>query len=393
MALPVVKTGSIRSDQVLSNKIPVDMDSKIHWLDGSKYFFEFLTRKLRPMSSRGKMEVEWMEYRLYPFYMTCDAASSAGTTISVDHPEYAHRDQLLYNPRTAEFYLMNEDIGGTGTAGSVTVVNHTGSGNFTTATVAGDVILILGEAHAEGETIPPAYSTQPTRLSTYIMQRDITRQNTDIQREQNEYGMKQLLIDRKAFWIEFKRQWNMLLYLGQARAETTSASGPTRWTLSGLREQISTNQIDFSASGGTLTVAALGEILRRTTYHTAASMEKIAIFGQNAYAQVSALPTDAIRTTVGETSWGKMLKQVVTPHGNLMVGYDPMLTATHGLADVLPIIDGKNIERVVLGGLKDRLYLSVQDDNDIHNEQDVASGTCGLIVHLEELHAWGSGIA
>ena len=385
---PTVVTGSVRTDLLLANKIPVEMDNHLHWTDSTKFFFEFLTRKMRPKSEKKNMKMEWMEVRPYPFNVTQTAIDAAAvTSINVSNPEYCHRDQLLYNPRTEEFVIVTEDIGGTAISGEVAIQGHSGTGGLVNATVVGDIWNICGEAHAEGEAIPPAYSTSPTRLFRYQMQRDRTRQNTDINRQQREYGTKQILVDRRLFWIEFKREWNFLLYFGREMREILTAAPARRHTMSGLEEQITTNRIDFSSVPGGLTVESIGEMLRRTKYE-----DKIGICGQNAYASVSALPMAAIRTTVSETAWGKMLKTIVTGHGSIGIGYDPVLSAENGVADKFPILDAAHLERTRMGSLDDRMFLNVNLSNDIHNEQDVASGTCGLLVHLEEMHAWCHGI-
>ena len=384
----------IRSDQVLSNKVPVFMDDYIHFSDNSKYLFEYLTRQFNKGEEVTNMRVDFMEMRPFPFTMTVTAAAdAAATTIYVDHPEYAHLDQLIYNPRTDEFYLLQEAYGGATAAGRLTVVNQqAGTGGITNACVTGDILIIGPESHAEGEAVPAAYSSEPTALYTYLMQSDRTRKNTDINRRQGEYGEKQLLIDRKMFWIEYKRAKNIMFYIGKQVRDVTSASGPRRHTMRGLREWLSTNKINYGAVPGNLTLASVGELLRRTKYHSASSDTKVGICGQNAWASISAMPAAAIRTTVGETEWGKRLTLLVTPHGNLGIGYDCMLSAENGLADIFTILDPAHIYHLNLVGEKERLLLNTNDALDIHNEIDAITGTFGLKVALEELHAWGYGI-
>lgn len=391
--MPTIVSGKLRTDGVLAAKVPVDMRSKIDVLDAQRAFFEYITRQFSGIETRGSMKHEFIEQRSYPFTMTCTAASSPGTTVAVDHPEYARRDQLIYNTRTGEFYLMNEDVGGTGTAGSITVVNQVnGTGNFVKATAAGDILLILTEAHAEGEAIPPAFSVQPTHLFTYLYQHDRVRENTDIQRNSDEYGENQLLIDRKLFWIEVMRQLSMMLYVGVQTREVSSASGARRHSMQGLKNWIVTNKIDFSSVAGVLTLASVGELLRRTKNHSASSDTKVGICGQNSWAAISAMDAAAIRTTVNATEWGKVLKSLITPYGNLAIGYDNQLSAENGMADIFVILDPAYIKRLQLKGEPTRLLLNVQASNDIHNQTDVITGTDGLRVSLEELHAWGYGI-
>jgi len=132
--------------------------------------------------------------------------------------------------------------------------------------------------------------------------------------------------------------------------------------------------------------------MRRTMSHGASSATKVGIAGQNAVSAISAMPVNAIRTTVSETEWGKNLKTLVTPFGNLSFGYDQMLSAEYGMADIFAILDPAYIERLQISGLETHLLLNVQDSVDIHNQTDVITGTDGLRVGLEELHAWGFNI-
>ena len=392
--MATIVTGNVRTDQVLAAKVPVWMREKIALLDAERAFFEYLSRQFKKMESIESMKFEFMEMRAFPFIVTCDEiTAAAGTEVHVDHPEYCHRDQLIYNTRTGEFYLMNEDIGGGSTDGTITVLNQVaGTGGITTATKVNDILQILPEAHAEGEAIPPAFSHKPTNLFTYLFQHDRTRGNTDVQRLSREYGPKQLLLDRKQFWVDEMRGLNMLLYIGEHNREVTSATGPRRHSMRGLKNWISTNKINYGEAPGLFTLPAVGELMRRTKSHSASSDTKVGICGQNSWTAISSWPSSAIRTTVGETSWGKRLKSIVTAYGNLAIGYDNMLEATYGLDDIFVIVDPAHVQRLQLKGAETHLVLNTEDNSDIHNQKDVITGTDGLALGLQELHAWGYGI-
>jgi hypothetical protein len=262
-----------------------------------------------------------------------------------------------------------------------------------TATAIGDILHIGPEAHAEGEAIPAAYSGQPVERFTYLFQHTKRRANTDIQRLTREYGTKQLVTDRKLFWIEEMRALAMLLYTGKQGREVASASGPRRHQMSGLMEQITTNVIDFKKVPGAMTLASVGEVMRVTMNHSASSTTKVGVAGQNAWAGISALPAAAIRTTVNETSWGKKLNTLITPFGTLSIKYDPMLSAEYGMADKFFVLDPGHIRRLELTGDKTRLILNIENKDDLCNQVDAIKGTDGIAVGLEELHAYAENIA
>jgi hypothetical protein len=393
---PEILNGTLRSDLIASQKVPVFMDDMIAFEDESSFRFESLLRRLNGSKGVSNIKSEFMEMGLYPNVMQVQAvAAIAATAITVDHPEYAHRDQLVYNTRTNETFIMNEDVGGTTAASQITILNQAGSGGLASAAAVGDILLILLEAHAEGEAVPDPWSAKPRFLYTYIMQYDYSLgKYTDLAQVTGEYGEKQLAINRKQKWIEQKRAKNLKLYLGSQMLETTSA-GVRRMSARGLRDWIVTNRVDFSGAQA-FNMTALGELMRGITLIGASSDKKVGIAGQNAWVKISTFPNSAVRTTEKVTDWGWVLNYLRTPFGNLALEYDPQLSQQNGLADVMAVLDMAHISMEHLEGngrsLKDRMYLDVGTARDIHNTEDVFSGTCGLKVKLEELHAWGYGI-
>lgn len=391
---PEVLNEKLRVDLIASQKIPIFMDEMISEEDSTSFRLEYLMRMLNGSKSIPNMKFEWMEEAIYPNIMIAQGASSAGTSITVDHPEYAHQDNLIYNTRTNEIYLMNENTGGTTTAHKITVVNHAaGTGNFVTAVAEGDILIVLPEAHAEGEVVPQGYSSKPRFLYNYNMQIDTSAgPYTDIARGTKEYGEKQLLRNRKNKWIEHKQKKNLLLYLSKRNVEIVSAGGPRRYTIDGLRNSIQTNRVDFSNVGGGFNMAAVAELIRSTTTKGNASKVKAGIAGQNAWLTLSSLPNNAIRTTQGEKSWGWVINKLITPFGDLALEYDPTLTEANGLADVMVMLDMKYVQLTHFADLADRMYLDVTEKRDIHNMEDIISGTVGLELKQQEFHAWGYGI-
>ena len=384
----------LRDDGILANKKPIEMDDYISWEDQDAYRFEAIMRKLGNEESCGQTKVEYMEVGAYPNKMIGSAIEAIGeTSIAVDHPDYAHRDNLILNTRTGEIYLMAEDIGGTTNAGHIKVTRHSGSSGILAATAVNDVFLILPEAHAEGEETPEGYSMKPEVLYTYIQQSDIScGKYTDIAEATREYGMKQLAMNRKSKWIEWKQKKALAFYFGAEQREVVTASGPRRHTMRGLRNWFTTNRIDYGAVTGGVSLSSIGELMRKVTLIGAASESKLCMAGQNAMVTASALPATAIRTDLDTSKWGWSIKSIVTPFGTLGLMYEPVFSSENDLADVMCVIDTKHTKMLHLNGLKDRIYLDVGDKRDIHNMEDVISGTYGLRVNHEKCGAWGYGI-
>lgn len=391
---PVVN-GIVGVLDVLPVKIVFPMRDKIPLVDEKRAWFEYITRQM----SGGETVVENMQYnfmeqRLAPMVMTTTGTANAGATaIPCDHPEYMHTRQLIFNTTTSEWYKSNEAIGGVATAGSITVVGLSGTGGILSAVAAGQVLQVVGMAQFEGGAIPAPFSAQPNARLVYLYEHDRTRSNTDTQFGTKEYGMKQLMIDRIENWVTEMRATSVTLYNGQQSYEVVSSgTGRPTYTMSGLDEQIQSNVNDFSKVQGVLTLASVGEMMRRTMQHEATSPEKVGVCAQNAIAAISAMPVNAIRTSVMETEWGKNLKTLVTPHGNLAVGYDLLLSQEYGMPDRFYILDAKHIERLHFIRKETRMLLNIQLSTDIHNQTDAITGTDGILVGIEELHSRSFGI-
>ena len=394
--MTTVITGSTRSDQVLQAGLVLDMEAQLKWLDESAFMFESLSRRMRGgVITATRTKHSFRERRLMPDVVTTTALEASGqTSLSVTNPEYFHRDELIYCPATDEAFLMNEDIGGTAVAGAIAVINIAGSGGITNEIPNGSVLVNLGEVHAEGEAIPPAFAVIDEEVYSYLGQHDRTNQTTDIQNAEEHYGMKEIDKKRKQFWIEYARARNLMLYMGQQFLETTSAGGPRRQNMKGLIEWLAGRKIDASAIQGGVTMKTLGLIVRPTKEYTASSTKKVATCGQNAWNTISSFPDTAVRVAPGEMQkWGVTLKELATAFGNILIGYDQVLNDTHGLADRMFILDPKYVGQLEMQNLPLRMRLNVQNSTDIHNIVDVISGMRGLQVKLPELHAHVYGIS
>jgi hypothetical protein len=382
------------------SQLVIDMEEHSAKLDQDSYLFETLTRKISgkkaaargqsgPVMSVSRMEHKFRERRLISLYTTVDTGGAAAgdTSIPVVDSTIFHQDHLIYAPATGELFALDETAG---SGASITVRkldSATGTG-IVNALSAGDVLINLGESHAEGEPIPPAYATTETDEFTYVMQFDRTRESTDIEKHEEHYGESEITLQRKQFWIEKKRELNMLLYLGQRTRETASAGGARRHVMRGLREYLSSNAYDASGLSVTgLTLETVGNIARPTWQHTSASTVKCMIAGLNAWQDISTWGDSAVRISPGsEQQWGVTFKRLTTPFGELDVGYDLQLRDDHGLAGLSYIIDPAYVYQIQLQGLPLQMLTNRVDPKEIHTERDVITGTRGLVLKLPELH-------
>lgn len=392
--------GLFRAEMGLANDRPIDMEPSLHLLEDSRNAnYEKILRKIGNKVPKSRMKFQWRRRDLMPITAKVTVADAAGQDhIEVDRYDLIHRDNLLLNTRTNELMLCYEDAGVAPNA-TVNILSYShatpGTASLRYATEVGDIIVILPESHAEGEEIPEAFRTQDTEDFDYIMQVDRRAADiTDIATNEAEYDPRgQRALDNKLALIEYMRGMNLMFYLSQTTREILSASGPRRHAMGGLRQKITSNRQSLAGVTGGLTPQVIGDILRRTKYQGAASQTKIAMAGQYAIQAMSAWPVGSIQVSPREKEWGFDIKTVITPHGNLDISYDPMLTDEYGLADVLAIIDPAHVRQVYLQNMGLTLLKKVSNLSTTHRIVDAITGTFGMQLNFEELHAWVEDIS
>jgi len=381
-----------RSDNINQSGLVLDIEPRTAELDPDSYTFEALTRELGNPVIAKRTKHEFRERRLIPNYtVVTDPVTAGDSAINVASFDRIKNDFLLYVPSTEEMLLVQD----TSIDSSVTVVRAaTGTGTIANDIAAGAKVCILGEAHAEGEAIPSAYTNVSVDQYDYVMQKDRVVQVTDIEEAIEHYDDREKrALDRKMAWIEYKRDTNLLYYVGQKSREVTSAGGPRRHVCSGAFEKFTENKIDLSSGDGGLTFQTLANIMGETTIYGSSSKMKIGIFGTNGWQAISAWPMQYLRVSPKAKEWGVMLNRILTGYGPMDVGFDPVLTAQKGLEDRGIIIDPAWVRRIYIQKMKPRMFLDVSNQSDIHNIKDCISGTFAMQAKFDELHAQIEGIS
>ena len=393
---PTILNGSVRSDQIDQNSLKISMEEYADRLEFAPAVLDTITRKVgKGIESVGRMKHQGRKRTVRAMSDVVGAAGAAGsaTLIPVGNAPNFHLDEAVYCPRTEEIFFVNESIGGTATTGSVTVRGFAGSGGITTALVAGDTLLILGEAHAEGEDIPPAFANKEEDYFVYLWQTDETIKLTDIQNAEEQYGLKEIMAQRKDKANEQIKKMALAMYLSKGGREIVSASGPRRHTMTGIFEQLENQVTDASALQGGLTRTTIGTIVRPTTIYGDPASQKVCLVGQNAQASISAMPDQFLRLAPGESkTWGVTVLHLITAFGTLNLTYEPLFSQENGLAGEMLILDTKNVKQLQLRGLPFVMQTNVQAKRDLHNIEDAYTGTRGLLVKLVEKHRRVKGI-
>jgi len=381
-----------RSENINQSGLVLDMERITAELEPNAYPFEMLTRKLGKPVVSTRTKYEFRERRPIPGYTTTTTSTAVGAgAINVANDDRIKNDFLLQVASTGEILLVQDSS----IDSSVTVVRaSSGTGGVVTAIESGAKIIILGEAHAEGEAIPAAYTNTSVDVFDYVMQMDRVVQVTDIEEAIEHYDDREkLALDRKIAWIEYKRNVNLLYYVGKKSREVTSASGARRHVCSGVFEKFTENKIDLAAGDAGFTFQTIGNIMGETTIYGSSSATKVGIFGTNAWQAISAWPINYLRVSPNTKVWGINVNRILTGYGPMDVMQDPTLTAQYGLEDRGIVIDPAYVRRVYLRSMKPRLFANVATMADIHNKKDAISGTFAMQAKFDELHAQIEGIS
>ncbi|MCF7853634.1 MAG: hypothetical protein K9N51_02460 [Candidatus Pacebacteria bacterium] len=385
-------SGAARTDNINASGQPLDMEAQTALLDPNSYRFLAIVRAIGSEIAADRMKHEYRERRLIPnFSEVTEAAAVGATTVKIKDYTRCHEDGLLYYPKTNQLTLITSS---TFTTTSITqVLASDGSSGLTSAIAAGDKVIIMPEAHAEGEAIPTAFTNDSVDVYDYLMQVDRVVQATDIEEAESHYDPTEKLdADRRLAFIEYQRDRNVLFYVGQRAKEVTTANGRRRYCMGGVFEKFSENNFDLSQAGSGFTRETLANILGATKYKGASSETKIALFGVNGWRAISSWPVDALRVSPNDKVWGVEINRILTGFGALDVGYDPVLSGENGLADRGIVFDGAHVKGMYLRTKPVRMLTNIGNTNDIHNTTDAITGTFGLQAKFPELHAQLQGI-
>jgi len=378
--------GASRTDNINTDGTPISMEAQTALLDPGTFPLVALTDKTGSNKKTvGNMKQEFRERRLKRNYTTVTTAVTADntTSLAVADGTLVKVDMIVAPPSTGENLLVTAVSGNTL---SVTPASA-GTGNIAEAIAQGAALVIMSEAHAEGEEVPAAYSVKSVNKFNYLMQSDRRIQTTDIDEATVHYDTSEdRRQDQRMGMIEYKRDQNLLFYVGEGSREVVSASGRRRHVCSGLFEQFSENNV-VMPGGGAFTKSTLGEIMASTTPHST-SGTKTGLFGTNGWSKISAWPDNFMRVSPGaDQRWGVTLNTVITGYGDIEVGHDPVLRTTHGLEDRAVIMDLQWIKQLQMNGLPVVLMEKVANLSSVHEIVDAITGTFGLEVKFAELHA------
>lgn len=357
-----VLAGSRGPENIIAERVKIDMADEIFSYSPNDYPFTVLTGKLRNTRRVENSQFYWMESDDYPRNIEVSATYAAGAaTISVAAGDETRAaiNYVYMNTRTREQFLV------TGTSsGTLTVTSNIGSYGSVAGAV-GDVLEFQASINEDGADISAARTTKDVPQYNYT---EILRRPIDFTRRGMKtalFGGKDPVVERKRAGIEFARDIEQRLFFGQ-RASITGTH--LRTFTGGLDYWIKSNVVDVSGIGG-ITERAFDEIL-----------EEGFRWGSNVKYFL------ASRRWITEINWWAKSKLEYRPLDST-IGFGAMeYNSPHGRVRIVnaPVLDYNHKDRAYLVDLADVRYVHFQDD-DVHVLKD--RGGNGVDGYKEELLA------
>jgi hypothetical protein len=293
MAL-TINQGVVDDADILANERVIDMDPVIAMLDPDvSQFTTLLMRVARQDAFSTK--VEWLEDQLFPrlsAVVSGGATDGATITVTAGTGGYFRAGDVIRNAKTGVACIVTSVATDT-----LTVGNHIGAVAFAACT-AGDQLVIVGNASAQGASLGTRAITQRVPQYNYTM----------IQR--NPYGFTRSLMasklyggpvpdkERKKKAVEHKRAIEYTLFWGARNLDLTGSS--PKGTAGGLFEFIASN---VKNAAGTLSKSLLDQYMKDFLQH--GNQNGVLFVSPTVAMAISGFLRDAwFPAEVGQRLWG-----------------------------------------------------------------------------------------
>ena len=310
-------------------------DKVIHNLEPDVAPFTRLLKKTATASPQGNRKVEWMEDE-YP--VRRDVVVTGATAVATSVVMTTYMPFIKYSIWLVE--ETSEIIRVTTTASTTTVAIARAVGGSTGAAItAGDTLRHLGSAYTENTALQAAVSVQKTMPFNNIQDIRDAVDLSDHQINANEYGGPDLPYQIKKKLIEHMTHINNLLFFGSRGV----VSSTTQYTMGGLDEFISTNDLDVSGTGF-LTRQTFTDFLADVFRY--GSKRKLIVGGAPFIRAVEGWGWDLQRLMPSASKIGINIATYESAFGTLGIMYDPNTLEGDTYGGYAYILDMENISMV-----------------------------------------------
>lgn len=316
-------------------------------------------------------------------------SSSATSVIVTDSTQFVPHDEL-YVPRTGEMMMVSGVVTSTNT---LTVVR--GWGSVAAALNNGENVVRVSSAFPVNSLSGVAKSTQvqedfnytqifrtPVALGRTDKDSRLNYSNaSDYERLKMEAAVEHLRAQERAFW-----------YGRRNETAAIDSSGARQRTTGGVFQYVTSNVMDLSGAGGTLTPGVLDAFAEMVFQYGGTT--KYAFCSPRVLSKINSLATNVIRIEPEASNFGLNLMKYTTSHGELMLVRTPHFgdagfSSQYGGSMV--VLDPEQVKFAYLKNAENEYRENIQE-NDRDGQKSEWLAECGLHIANEKAHGILQGV-
>lgn len=331
---------------------------------------------------------DWLEKDEYPSIADVSGTQTSDDTsveVATGQGTRIPKHALLLNRRTREVILVTAV-----STDTLTVVR--GIGGVQEAMDSGDKLELLNTAHEDGNSRGDLKSIKEDRYFNYTQIIRTAYGFTGRQENTSMYGGKDPKTERAWQAIEHAKQIEKMLLFGR-RHTRTGANGKLQTMSGGLEFFIKTNVWDLNGTEPTADqiVEVLEEFMKHGRGGYLGGERKKFLFASPRWcSKFAKIAHKDIEYRPADTTLGIRIGQLQSPHGDVMVVHDPLLTGPeHGGWAFL--VDPNHTFYVYHQG-RDTKLLDNRQANDVDGSEEEYLSDCGSQVELEFAHGIWKGL-
>jgi hypothetical protein len=345
--------GQSTTDDILNNRIPIDMSADITRKQENNAPFTVLLEMMNKFNTTTGRKFEWMEQDDYQNTVTLSAAYTANSTVMTMADDYVRLrlgDMLLHRPTNMYFRVTTD-----GAMDATVDVNPnfpTGTGSLNIA--AGEELFLIGDAQKEGSDLRQTLGSKPTPKYNLLQQLRQPFKATGRLNASQLIGPGELEYLDQNEYRAFSRAREMAFLFGKRGLDTTdgtSTSGGLEWFFN--QAGSGTQQRDLS--GKVLTQAEWEDFLKDAMYYMT-DPSKVLLTGRNIPMYLNAFAKPHVRINMEAKKWGLHILDYETADGIVKIVPHKLFTELN-MDDEGWIVDMPSLTRRGLSGIRSQPHL------------------------------------
>lgn len=315
-------------------------------------------------------------------------SSSATSIVVTDGTQFTAND-VLFVPRTGETMVVSA-------VSTNTLTVTRGWGSTAAAVNNGENIVRVSSAYPVNAVSGTAKSTQVARDYNYtqIFRTPVAIGRTDRDSRLNYTNGSDLERLKMAAAVEHLRAQERAFWYGRRNeAAAVDSSGARQRTTGGVFQFVTTNVMDISGAGGTLTQQVLDSFAEQVFQF--GSTTKYAFCSPRVLSKINGLVTNLIRMEAGQDMYGLNMFKYITSHGELMLVRTPHF-GDSGFANTyggtMVVLDPEQIKYAYLKNAENEFRDNIQE-NDRDGVKAEWLAECGLHLANEKAHGILQGVS